>query len=140
MMIASLVLTVVVGVLSRINDDFAVLILLPVLCFVVGFLRVLYGVFLAEKREARANGAASRRHVVPIMPEQPGAAARIPELSTPRAARPSRASQHRVETAEMVEPPSVTENTTRFLDEESGPRRVSGQHNCAIIESYHRRG
>jgi hypothetical protein len=95
MMIASLVLTVVVGVLSRINDDFAVLILLPVLCFVVGFLRVLYGVFLAEKREARANGAASRRHVVPIMPEQPGAAARIPELSTPRAARPSRASQHR---------------------------------------------
>jgi uncharacterized membrane protein YvbJ len=56
MMIAGLVLTVVVGVLSRINDDFAVLI-------------------------------------------------------------------QRVETAEMVQPPSVTENTTRFLDEESGPRR-----------------
>jgi len=123
MMIASLVLTVVVGVLSRINDVFAVLILLPVLCFVIGFLRVLYGVFLAEKREARANGAASRRHVVPIMLEQPGAAAGIPELSTPRAAPIESFTAQRVETAEMVQPPSVTENTTRFLDEESGPRR-----------------
>ena len=46
-----------------------------------------------------------------------------PELSAPRVGPVESFSGHRVKTAEMVQPASVTENTTRLLDEESDPRR-----------------
>ena len=121
MMLASLALTVVVGILSAIDDDFAVLLLLPLLGFVIGVVQVLYGVFVSEKR-ARRKRAASQPPAVPIMPGQLGTAAR-PELPPPRVAPIESFAAPRVDTAKMVQPPSVTENTTRLLDEESDPRR-----------------
>ena len=122
-MLASLALTLVVGLLTAIDDDLAPLLLLPVLCFVVGFARVLYGVFLAEKRARRVKGVAPQPHVAPMMPGQLGAAARSPELSPPRVAPIGSFTAQRVETAEMVQPPSVTENTTKLLDEGTNSRR-----------------
>ncbi len=123
MMLASLALTPVVGLVSAINDVFVILLLLPVLCFVVGFARVLYGVFLAEKRAPLVKGAASQPHVVPIMPGQLGTAARSPELSPPRVAPTESFTAQRMKTGEMVQPPSVIEGTTRLLDEEAGGHR-----------------
>jgi len=123
MMLASLPLTLVVGLLTAINDVFAILLLLPVLCFVIGFARVLYGAFLAEKRAPLVKGAASQPHAVPVMPGQLGTAARSPELSPPRVAPTESFTAQKMKTAEMVQPPSVIEGTTRLLDEEAGWHR-----------------
>lgn len=121
MMLASLVLALVVGLLTAVDDVFAVLLLLPVLCFVIGFVRVLYGVFFAEKRTPLVKGTASQSHSA--IPGQLGTPTRSPELSAPRVAPIESFTAPRVETAEMVQPRSVTENTTRLLDEESDPGR-----------------
>lgn len=123
MMLASLALALVAGLLAAIDDVFAVFLLLPVFCFVIGFALVLYGVFFAEKRTPLVKGAASQPRVAPIMPGQLGTAAHRPELFQPRVVPLERLTAQRVETAEMVEPPSVTENTTRLLDEESDRSR-----------------
>ena len=117
MMLLSLVLTIFGGLLTAIDDDLAVLLLFPVLCFVIGFILVIYGVFLKGKRTARL------KQPQPIMPGQLSPHPDRPELSAPRVAPIESFSGHRVQTAEMSHPPSVTENTTRLLDEESDPRR-----------------
>jgi hypothetical protein len=122
LMLASLALTLVVGLLSAIDDVFAVLVLLPVLCFVVGFGRVLYGVFL-EKSTLTVKGVASQAHGVPVMAGQINSAVRSPELSSPRAMPIGSFTVLRAETAEMVQPPSVAEGTTRLLDEEADSHR-----------------
>jgi hypothetical protein len=124
MMLAALALAFVVALLAGIEEDFAILGLVPFLCFVAGFVRVLYNVFLAEKRALRVKGAAPQPRPVPLAPGQPGAAARGRELPPPlRAAPVGGYSPQRAGTAEMVRPPSVTENTTRLLDEEGDARR-----------------
>ena len=117
MMLAGLVLAVLVGLLSAIDDDLAVLLLVPLLCFIIGFLRVLYGVFFAGKK------ATALKQPQPMMPVQLSAPPRSPELSAPRVAPLESLSAHRAQTAEMVQPASVTESTTRLLDDESDPRR-----------------
>lgn len=124
MILASLALALVVGLLTAMDDDFAVLLLVPVLCFVIGLTRVLYGVFLAEKWARGLKGAAPQAHAAPAMPGQPGAAARSPELSPPRGTPVGMFTAQRAETAEMVRPPSVTEGTTRLLDGEADSRRA----------------
>jgi len=117
MMLASLALTVFVGLLTAIDDDFVVLMLFPALCFVLGFLQVLYGVFLADRRAARL------KQPQPVTPAQLNTPPARPELYAPRVGPVESFSGQRVKTAEMVQPASVTENTTRLLDEESDPRR-----------------
>ena len=123
MMLWTLGLALVVGLLTAMDDDFAILLLPLVLCFVIGFARVLYGVFIAEKRAPRAKRNASQPHVIPGTAAQLGAAARGTELPPPRSTPAGGFTARRAETAEMVRPPSVTENTTRLLDEEGEPRR-----------------
>jgi hypothetical protein len=119
MMLATVALALVVGLLTAMRDDFAILLIPLVLCFIVGFARVLYGVFIAEKRAVPVKGAAAQPHVVPLMNGQPGTAARSPELSPPGVAPIESFTAQRGKTAEMIRPPSVTENTTRLLDEEA---------------------
>ena len=118
MMLATLGLTIFVGLLTSIDDDFVVLMFFPALCFVIGFLQVLYGVFLSDRRAARRLKQAQ-----PVVPAQLNTPPARAELSAPRVAPAESFSGHRVETAEMVRPASVTENTTRLLDDESDPRR-----------------
>ena len=118
-MLGSLVLTLFVGFLAAIEDDFAVLLLLPLLGFVIAIVHVFYGAFLADRR-ARKKAAAN---FVPTMPGQLGTPARAPELPSPRVAPIGSFTGQRGATAEMIQPPSVTENTTRLLDDESDSRR-----------------
>ena len=118
-MLASLAFTLFVGVMTAIDDDFAILLFLSFLGFVFGLLNVFYGAFLADKR-ARKKAAALKATVVPMMPVQQGLPAELPAARiAPIESLPSK----RGRTAEMVQPPSVTENTTRLLDEESDARR-----------------
>ena len=121
LMLLSLALTIVVAMLTGIDDGFAVLGLIPFLCFITGFIWMLYGVFFADKRAKAKQLAAPPQ--VPMMPGQFGSEARSPQLFAPRVAPVESFTPHRAKTAEIRQPSSVTENTTRLLDEEPDPRR-----------------
>ena len=106
MMLASLGLTLLVGLLSAVDEDFLAFMFVPFFLFVMGFLIMLYGVFFADKRAARKKEkliAATRNRELP-----PSRVAPIENYAAPKK-----------QTAEMIRPPSVTENTTRLLEEES---------------------
>ena len=126
-MLLSFPLLTLTGLLTGIDDDFAVLVVVPFFCFVIGLLWTLYGVFFADKRAAKkaakAKALASQPQVVPSMPGQFGSDARIPQLYPQRVAPIETFTPQRAKTAEIIHPPSVTENTTKLLDEESDPRR-----------------
>lgn len=125
-MLLTFPLLIITGVLTGIDDDFAVLVVLPFFCFLIGFLWMLYGVFFADKRAAKkaaiAKALASQPQGVPTVAGQFVPDARIPQLYPPRVA-PIESFPQRAKTAEIIHPPSVTENTTKLLDEESDPRR-----------------
>lgn len=112
--LAGLIAAFFVGVLSAVDDDFAVLILLPFLCFVVGFIRILYGVFVQGRTQKQK--------------ELPGVSTAIPVWREPAGLTPGTAPVDSFarpirQTAEVVQPPSVTENTTRLLDDDSDSHR-----------------
>ena len=119
-MLGSLAFTLFVGFMSAIDDDFAVMLVLPFLGFILGLMSVFYGTFLADKRARKR--AALKSLAVPMTPAQSVAPTRA-ELPASRMAPIESFSVKRGETAEMLQPPSVTENTTRLLDEESEARR-----------------
>jgi len=120
-MLASLAFTLFVGLMTAIDDDFAVLLLLPFVGFVIGLLNVFYGAFWADKRALKR--AAAKTLVVPTMAAPFDAPARA-ELPASRIAPIESFTGKRGETAEMIQsPPSVTENTTRLLEEETDVRR-----------------
>jgi hypothetical protein len=117
-MLASLPLAFFVALLSAIEEALLVLLLIPALGFVAGFARLLYGAFL-EERALRVKRDVSQSHITSVMPGQPGTAVRSPELSPPRVAPIESFNVQTKKTAEVVQPPSVTENTTRLLDEDA---------------------
>jgi hypothetical protein len=115
--LASFVFAFLVLLLSTANEDFLVLLLIPFLSLVVGFLILLYGTFL-EKRTTRVKGTALPQSTAASSPEMIGATRR-PALSPPQVAPMQSFNAPRIQTAEMVQPPSVTERTTRLLEEET---------------------
>ena len=120
MLLSSLAIALFMGFLLTLDDDFAdfaVFLLLPFLLFISGIALLFYSVFIADKRAARKKEAASQAYVAPSMPGQLGTASRAPELYPPRMAPIESFTGKKPQTAEMVRPPSVTENTTRLLDE-----------------------
>ena len=121
-MLGCLPLLIFVGILSAIDEDFAVLLLLPLLCLVIGVVRLLYGVFFQE-RKSRQKKEVPEVPVVPILPPQPANFGRIPELPASRDAVVGSFVPREKKTAEVVQPPSVTENTTRLLDEDVDSHR-----------------
>ena len=115
-MLASLLVVPLIGLLASIDDDWAVLFLFPFLAFMIGFVLILYGVFFAEKRARRKQLAASQ---VSATSEQPSLASmRHPELYPARSTPVGFSATTHVDTAKIAQPPSVTENTTRLLDDE----------------------
>jgi hypothetical protein len=117
--LASLAFTLFVGFLTAIDDDFAILLLLSAAAFLVGFLRLLYAVFIQDRREHQQKQvetnvvAAILGNAAPNVRYQLGQSTSLPVDSFTRPIKT---------TAEVVQPPSVTENTTRLLDDEE-PRR-----------------
>ncbi len=118
LILASVIGTLPVGFLTAIEDDFAVFLFLPFLCFIVGLAHILYGVFVSDRRAARAEEI--RQNTAALMAGRSSAAAELPPA---RVAPVGNFTPRRTDTAEMRQPPSVTENTTRLLDEETDARR-----------------
>jgi hypothetical protein len=107
LMFISLVIVPVAIGLSAFADSPGPL-LIPLTVFLAGLFRAVYAMLFEEKE-------LPPQPPVQLLP-RPGAYAPPlpPHYSTPL----STASGRKVTTGEMVSPPSVTENTTRFLEEE----------------------
>ena len=89
---------------------------LPPLFLMAGFLRILYAVIFQEgapRKEKQDNSLP----YAPITTDQPGTEGGGSALPPSHSLPVSVFSARRLDTAEMVSPPSVTEHTTKLLDE-----------------------
>ena len=110
LMIISGVLVPIVALLTAMKSDLAVLFIPVLLVFFAGLARLLHGYLLAP-----TTPKDNRRALTPATPHLPGAqAAALP----PGQNIPITTWRQPVNTAEMAHPPSVTENTTRLLNDE----------------------
>jgi hypothetical protein len=93
--------------------------LAAIICFLGGPLRMLFAAVFEEgaPKPVRMYGPAPMH-----MPQQFAPHAQGPALPPPPA-RPQQPSWRRPNTAELVNPPSVTENTTRLLEKEDRSER-----------------
>jgi hypothetical protein len=89
--------------------------LTAVILFMGGLLRILYAVFLEESEPVRPPQA-TPHYVPPGSPARLSTPARGTALPPPQGT-PAPSWRRPVDTSELVPPPSVTENTTRLLDE-----------------------
>jgi hypothetical protein len=87
-----------------------------ILCFLGGPLRMIYAALFEEGAPIRQAGSAS--YLSPSTPQQSGVRGRGAEALPPAPANPATGWRSRPNTAELVRPPSVTENTTRLLDKD----------------------
>ncbi len=88
---------------------------LPMMFLMAGLMRILYAVIFQEG--ALGKKQISAPFVASIATEQLGPASRGSELPPARSVPISADKARRVETAEMASPPSVTEHTTKLLNE-----------------------
>ena len=92
--------------------------LTAVLFFVGGFIRILYAIFFEK-------GLSGKKILAPASStpsELNASSARTTALPPAQSIPVSDFTPRRANTAELVPPPSVTENTTRLLDEEKAKR------------------
>jgi hypothetical protein len=91
-----------------------------IICFAGGMMRILYAILFEQSTpEVKRDTPA---YVPPVMPAQLNAGVRTSALP-PMQSRPvSDFTARRVNTSELVSPPSITENTTRLLDDDTADR------------------
>lgn len=100
-------LLLVFGIMAALDEDFAVLIVLPVLLFLFVFGRFVYTTIKESRlRKSEAETAALAQN-----------STRTTQLPPPRVAPIENFNVRSIQTGEVIRPPSVTENTTRLLDE-----------------------
>jgi hypothetical protein len=114
--LASLIYSLCVGVLVIADDDFAILFLVSVAAFLVGFFRLLYAVFIQDRRERKQQEA--QTNIPAAIPGHATSNARY-QLGQPTSVPVDSFTRPIKTTAEVVQPPSVIENTTRLLDDEA---------------------
>ena len=115
LMLIALPIAAVVGVMTAEDDDWAVLFLIPLLLVLVGLIKTLYGIF-CQGRTQKNQLETSEPKVLETQKFRALEHARtVPSIEF----SPSR------QTAEVRQPASVTENTTRLLDEETNSSRVN---------------
>ncbi|HEV2912108.1 MAG TPA: zinc ribbon domain-containing protein [Pyrinomonadaceae bacterium] len=101
------------------NDKLIPLVpLTAVVCFVGGLLRIFYALLFEDEGPHAIRGG-SAAPAAPFVPAQLNAPVRGTALP-PAPGMPVTDWRRRPETAEIVQPPSVTENTTKLLDTEQG--------------------
>jgi hypothetical protein len=122
LLLSGAVLVPVLGIFaSYSNSTFLEILtaLAAIICFMGGPLRMLFAAVFEEgaPKPVRVYGSAPMH-----MPQQFAPHASSPALPPPPA-RPQPSWRPRPNTAELVSPPSVTENTTRLLDKEDRTER-----------------
>lgn len=125
MLMLSTLLVVPVTALISINFTEHPEIFIPlaaILCFVGGLLRLVYAL-LFEADAPRVKQPAASSYVAPAMTSQLDAQARTAALPPPSSPGTPASGWRRPDTAELVQPPSVAEHTTRLLDDKADPNR-----------------
>ena len=114
LILAGLLAAFFVGILTAIEEELAPLFFFPTLFVIVGFLRTVYGIFM-QGRAAKQMGPSNMSTAV--------AAAQAPQMLPPGYGRVDSFMPPRA-TAEVIHRSSVTENTTKLLEEEgNSPHR-----------------
>jgi hypothetical protein len=90
---------------------------LPPLFLMAGLMRILYAVIFQEGAPRKKKQDSSLPYVAPITTGQPGTEGGGPALPPSHSMPVPVFNARRLDTAEMVSPPSVTEHTTKLLDE-----------------------
>jgi hypothetical protein len=110
-LIAGLLFFAIAGILTTIKEDLFVLLVPAAVVVVIGVMRMLYGLLLEEhappKKSAKLAAADSRAGELP------------PARSVPASVY----AKAGADTSDMAAPPSITESTTRLLEEEEGGAR-----------------
>jgi hypothetical protein len=94
---------------------------LPMIFLMAGLMRILYAVIFQEGAPRKKKQENSQPYVGPITSHQLGTAISATALPTSQSVPASVFSAARRDTAEMVEPLSVTEHTTKLLEESKDP-------------------
>ena len=97
--------------------------LTAIICFVGGLIRLLYALMFEEDHALSSQQMPNYVEPTTPAPAQFGPTARASALPPPRSMPATDYRPRRVNTAEIVTPPSITENTTRLLDDEAARRR-----------------
>lgn len=123
MILIGCVLTPILGILADIGFPEALVAITAVICFMGGFARMLYARIFEEKTAQQATPPNFQTYVPPAAQTQFGPAGARPSALPPQRSVPASGWRKPHDTAELVAPPSVTENTTRLLDDKDGPTR-----------------
>lgn len=112
---------VMVALLTAFKEDFFPFLILAGLIITVGVMRLLYGLLLEEHAPAKKSLKPANASAVPTLAREAARAAELPPARTVPAnayAKPG------ADTSDMaVAPHSVTEGTTKLLDEDEAARR-----------------
>ena len=130
MMLVGAVLVPILGIFaSFMRGNNLMELLLPitaVVCFAGGLMRILYATFFEQGApKIKENIPTYVAPTPPATPPQLKAEARVSALP-PQREQPTASfftPPRRLDTAELTQPPSVTENTTRLLDEDKAARK-----------------
>lgn len=124
MMLVGTVVVPVLGILNSYQDQTTMLEVLvaisAVIFFAGGMMRILYALLYESKTPGVKSDAPI--DVSPVSPAQLDARAHISALPPAQGIPVSNFTPRRMNTAELRQPPSVTENTTRLLDEDKAAR------------------
>jgi hypothetical protein len=93
---------------------------LPLMLLMAGLMRILYAVIFQEGAPRKNEQDSSLPYVAPITTDQLGSATRGFALPRSQKSPVAAFNARRMDTAEVV-PPSVTEHTTKLLDESQEP-------------------
>ena len=121
--------TVIVPILGILNSyqentpfiDFLVAVS-AIIFFAGGLMRILYALFFESSTPGLRSDDDASNDVSPASPAALKAGARVSALPPAQGIPVSDFTPRRMNTAELRQPPSVTENTTRLLDEEKTTR------------------
>jgi hypothetical protein len=125
MMLVGTVVVPVLGILNAHQEQTTLLEILvavsAIIFFAGGLMRILYAM-LFESPAPTANLAGASQESTPA-PATFNQESRKPALPPAQSTPVPNFTPRRINTAELVRPPSVTENTTRLLDEDKAVRR-----------------
>jgi hypothetical protein len=95
---------------------------LPPLFLIAGLMRILYAIIFQEGAPRKKKQVGSLPDVAPSTIDQLGTVARGTALPPAQSVPVTAFNARRVDTREMVNPPSVTEHTTKLLNESPDPK------------------
>jgi hypothetical protein len=94
---------------------------LPMIFLMAGLIRILYTAIFQEGTPRKKKQDNALPNAAPITADQLGTATRGSALPPWQSVPASVFSARRIDTAEMVSPPSATEHATKLLDESQEP-------------------